>query len=194
MAINPDPKPGRWLLPLVVLGMMLFTFVFVSRLPGSEPAATTSPTSPTDSTQPSGSSTPDTTTGTTLPADPALTAYREAITPLGTQMSSLQTEMATVNAGWDADPKQLTAAETQTRLTAVRDQAAALAAALGQITPPVGLETQHATLADAANRAAAEANNTLSGFTSAPGPEQRRAGAVAFDAAATDFLAALATI
>ena len=29
MALNADPKPGRWILPLVVLGMVAFTYFFV---------------------------------------------------------------------------------------------------------------------------------------------------------------------
>ncbi len=194
MAVNPDPKPGRWLLPLVVLGMMLFTFVFVSRLPGSEPVATTQPPSSSETTEPNGGTTPDTTTGTTVEADPALAAYRDSLAPLATQMGELQTEMATVNEGWDADPKELTAAETQSRLTALRDQAVALAASVGELTPPVGLETQHAAVADAANRASAEATNALRGFTSSPGPDDRRAAAAAFDDAASDFLAAVEAI
>ena len=33
MAFNPDPKPGRWILPLVVLGMIAFTYFFVRELP-----------------------------------------------------------------------------------------------------------------------------------------------------------------
>ena len=32
MMRNPDPKPGRWVLPLVVLGMVLFTWVWIDRL------------------------------------------------------------------------------------------------------------------------------------------------------------------
>ena len=50
MAINPDPKPGRWILPLVVLGMVAFTYFFVRALPsGSEEGATDTTIAASDS-------------------------------------------------------------------------------------------------------------------------------------------------
>lgn len=191
MALNPDPRPGRWLLPLVVLGMVLFTYVFVNRLPGVEPAveAATESTSTTGVTTDSSS-----TTQTTTAPDPALTAYREALTPLAEQAVGFQTEMAAVNAAWDADPKEIDAAGAKTRLTALRDATAGWAAQVGGLTAPVGLETQQTALVDAANRAAAEAQKALDGFVSAPGPDQRRAAAAAFDTAINDFLAAVAAV
>lgn len=192
MADNSDPRPGRWLLPLVVLGMMLFTFVFVTRLPGSEATPTTSPTIETTATTDNTTSTDITaTTGST---DPILEAYREALGALAGQMLGFQQEMAAVNAAWDATPKQIQPAETRDRLTAVRDDVATWAAAVGQISVPVGLESSQAQIADAANRALQAANDVLDGWVSSPGPEDRRAGAAAFDAAANDFAAAVAAV
>lgn len=191
MANNPDPRPGRWLLPLVVLGMMLFTFVFVTRLPGAEPVTTTTiPDGGATTTTLPGS----TTVATTIPTDPALQIYRDALAALASELAAFQTEMIAVNEGWDADPKTLDAATTKARLTALRDQTAAWAAAVGQLTVPVGLETNQATIADAANRAAAAAESALTGFTSAPGPEQRREAVTAFATAVTDFSAAVASV
>ncbi len=191
MALNPDPRPGRWLLPLVVLGMVLFTYVFVSRLPGIEPAATgTTLTGSTDTT----TATTTGSTTTTAAADPALVAYREALVPLRDQATGFQTEMAAVNAGWDADPKEFDAAEAKSRLTALRDATAGWASQVAGLTAPVGLETQQTALTDAATRAAAEAQAALDGFTSSPGPEQRQAAAVAFDEAISAFLATIAAI
>src|SRR3970040_1221947 len=40
MAVNPDPKPGRWILPLVILGMVAFTYFFVRSLPEASPDTT----------------------------------------------------------------------------------------------------------------------------------------------------------
>ena len=63
---NPDPKPGRWVLPIVVLGMVAFTWFFVQRLspdeiPEDEPPSTT--TSTTTTAAPSAT--------TAAPGDPA---------------------------------------------------------------------------------------------------------------------------
>jgi GH24 family phage-related lysozyme (muramidase) len=191
MAINPDPRPGRWLLPLVVLGMMLFTFVFVTRLPGAEPVVTTSPPGDNSTTTaPLGS----TTVATTVPIDPALQTYRDALTALATELAGFQTEMIAVNEGWDADPKTIDAATAKSRLTALRDQTATWAAAIGQLTVPVGMEANQAAIAEAANRAAAAAESALTGFTSAPGPEQRRQAVTDFSAASTDFTAAVSAV
>lgn len=190
MANNPDPRPGRWLLPLVVLGMMLFTFVFVTRLPGTEPVTTTTlPEGETTTTVPG-----STTVASTVPTDPALQTYRDALAALASELANFQVEMTAVNAGWDADPKTIDAAAAKARLTALRDQTASWAAAVGQLTVPVGLEANQAAIADAANRAAGAAESTLSGFTSAPGPEQRREAVAAFATAVTDFSAAVSAV
>jgi GH24 family phage-related lysozyme (muramidase) len=191
MANNPDPRPGRWLLPLVVLGMMLFTFVFVTRLPGTEPVtSTTTPDGGATTTTLPGS----TTVASTVPTDPALQTYRDALAALSSELAAFQAEMTAVNEGWDADPKTIDAATAKARLTALRDQTATWAAAVGQLTVPVGLETNQATIAEAANRAAAAAESALTGFTSAPGPEQRRDAVIAFATAVTDFSAAVAGV
>lgn len=191
MANNPDPRPGRWLLPLVVLGMMLFTFVFVTRLPGTEPVtSTTTPDGGATTTTLPGS----TTVASTVPTDPALQTYRDALAALSSELAAFQAEMTAVNEGWDADPKTIDAATAKARLTALRDQTATWAAAVGQLTVPVGLEANQATIAEAANRAAAAAESALTGFTSAPGPEQRREAVTAFATAVTDFSAAVAAV
>jgi hypothetical protein len=59
MALNPDPKPGRWILPLVVLGMVAFTYFFVRALPegAEEPSDTT--VSASDTTFPGTDTSPD---------------------------------------------------------------------------------------------------------------------------------------
>lgn len=192
MADNPDPRPGRWLLPLVVLGMMLFTFVFVTELPGSESVSTTQPaTASTETTEASPSTD---VTEPTVNADPALQAYKDGLTALGTQLAAYQLEMAEVNAAWDATPQQIEAADIRLRLTTLRDNVATWASAVGEIVVPVGLESTQAIAADAASRAATAADDTLDGWVSSPGPEDRRAGVAAFEVAANDFAAAVAGI
>jgi GH24 family phage-related lysozyme (muramidase) len=171
--------------------MMLFTFVFVTRLPGTEPVtSTTVPDGGATTTTFPGS----TTVATTVPTDPALQTYRDALAALSSELAAFQAEMIAVNEGWDADPKTIDAATASARLTALRDQTATWAAAVGQLAVPVGLETNQAAIAEAANRAAAAAESARSGFTSAPGPEQRREAVIAFATAVTDFSAAVAAV
>ena len=40
MTFSTDPKPGRWILPLIILAMVGFTYVFVSSLEEQVPAET----------------------------------------------------------------------------------------------------------------------------------------------------------
>ena len=74
-----DPKPGRWILPLVIIGMVIFTYVFVGNIRDN-----TQPTDidislgsgSTDTTQPdSTGSTPSTTQPIGVVVDAVLSAY-----------------------------------------------------------------------------------------------------------------------
>ena len=86
MAVNPDPRPGRWLLPLVVLGMVLFTYVFVRTLPGADADVVDLDNGTTSSTTTTvAASDPESTTTTTQPLDAETTAYLDA---LGARLSS----------------------------------------------------------------------------------------------------------
>jgi uncharacterized protein YukE len=66
---NPDPKPGRWILPLIIIGMVGFTYFFVSSLPTPEPEGTTSTSAAVTTTTGSGTSSSEPTTTTTLASD-----------------------------------------------------------------------------------------------------------------------------
>ena len=61
MAVNPDPKPGRWILPWS-FGMIAFTYFFVRSLPEASPD-TTLAAGDTTSTTVGGGDGPTTTTG-----------------------------------------------------------------------------------------------------------------------------------
>ena len=86
MARNPDPKPGRWILPLIIVGMVGFTYLFtnsidtVPEVPDNEATAST------------------TTTSTTEPGDetPTETQGAEALPPL---LAELPTERTGPPAG-----------------------------------------------------------------------------------------------
>ena len=56
---NPDPKPGRWILPVVILAMMGFAWLFIN-------AADDPTVSASDTTSPSGDGGTATTTTTVV--------------------------------------------------------------------------------------------------------------------------------
>jgi hypothetical protein len=77
---NYDPKPGRWMLPLVVLAMVAFTYLFVRELPSAAQG------SENDGSTTTGASTTtigdDTTTSQPVILDEATMAYPIALAPI----------------------------------------------------------------------------------------------------------------
>ena len=93
MASN-DPKHGRWILPLIIGGMVLLTYTFVSSLePADDPegSSTTSeppfPTTPTSST-------------TTVPVEFA--AFLVTLDVFESQAQSFGDQVQSINDDWDA--------------------------------------------------------------------------------------------
>ena len=98
-----DPKPGRWILPLVVLALIAFTWVFVDALPPtSEDAPATLST--TDAPRPAETTTTQTpvdTTTTTSTIPPEVAALLTAADLIGDEAARLLTEAEEINAAWE---------------------------------------------------------------------------------------------
>ena len=82
-----DPKHGRWILPLVVLALVLFTYTFVNNLPPAETPTTTTVAAAdrTTTTEP-----PEETTTTTLA--PEIIAFAATVDGLTAQADTLQAD------------------------------------------------------------------------------------------------------
>lgn len=91
-----DPKHGRWVLPLVVVGLIAFTVVFVRALPAADVAQSTTTTSSTTTT-----TTPSSTTTTTLPAD--VRAFLNEVDRFRTTTQDLRDQLNALNSQWEAD-------------------------------------------------------------------------------------------
>jgi hypothetical protein len=183
MAVNPDPKPGRWILPLVILGMIAFTYFFVSSLPEGSPT-TTLALGPTTTTVPG--------TGTTLPgtgttAPDATQAYLDELDAVNAELQLLVTEMVTVNDGFDADPRTVEFDDAEARLEALSTDAQGLADRVGALTPPAGLETNHLALVSAIDFCAGAAADAIAGLRSTDDGQQRADAVEAFTTSATGF-------
>lgn len=180
MAMNPDPKPGRWILPLVIIGMIAFTYYFVRELPDAAPGTTIA--GPTSTTA------PDDTTTTTEPEplDPVVQAYVDETDEINTQLQLLRTDLVATNTGFDASPREVEYPDAVTRFTTVRDETNALLVRFDALTAPEGIEDNHTALRAALEGAAQAAARALSGLTSADPGTIRRAGVQDYvDAAAT---------
>ncbi len=104
MARSTDPRHGIWILPLVIVGMVGATAVFVNALnPGDIPEGTGSTVTSTvtgvgaDSTTTTLPGT--TTTSTTLPAD--VQAYVDIMNAVAADATSLVERATSINASWD---------------------------------------------------------------------------------------------
>ena len=191
MAVNSDPRPGRWLLPLVILGMVLFTYVFVQALPAADSegndlstgAETTTTTVPSDDT---------TTTSTTEPValDPSVQAFLDLVTNQEIALTGFQTEMATINGQWDAAERTVTYPQTEAALTDLAARVRTWAQDVAVVVAPLGLEGVHTVLSAAAAEAANAAEAVVAGLQSSDTGEARRAALDSFDQAVRAFTAA----
>jgi hypothetical protein len=196
MVTNPDPKPGRWILPLVVLGMVAFTYFFVRELPtGVDDPVIPATTLPSDTTLPEGPDPEDPTAATAPPgvADPAAQAYLEGVDGVYASLLELQVEMAAINSGFDADPREVEYADAVARLRTLGDDAEDLLDAIDALTPPEALTADHDAIRTAVATAAGAADDALAGLQSTDDGTQRRNAIAAFDQAVADLENAVAS-
>ena len=202
MVSNPDPRPGRWVLPLVVLGMILFTWVWVNRL---EPPAveitsgasgTTRPTTATSaavedtSAGDGGTETTEETTPTTL-LPPEIEVYLTNLAEDKTALAALVEELNAVNDAWENRAETgVTFAETEAGMVAASERAVVFSEAVELHRPPedvAGLTDAHQRVYESAAAVAEAAANALAGLRAPDTGELRRAAVVEFRAAAASF-------
>lgn len=93
MARNPDPKHGRWILPVIIAAMVILTYTFVNSLePAEEVDGTDTTVVPPFPTVP--------TTTTTLPAD--IQAFMVTMDLFENQARAFLDEINRVNDLWEA--------------------------------------------------------------------------------------------
>jgi hypothetical protein len=101
--VYSDPRHGRWILPLIIVGMVILTYTFVNSIepaespagPGtSEPPFTTAPTSPT----------------TTLP--PAIAQFLVTLDIFENQVGVFASEVNQVNTRWETRENNLATTRT----------------------------------------------------------------------------------
>ena len=184
MAVKPDPKPGRWILPLVILAMVAFTYFFVGALTEASP----------DTTLVAGPDTtvPDT-SDTTEPAgnvgivDDTTQAYLDELDAVNAILQVLDTEMIAVNDGFDTDPREIEYSDAESRLEVVANDTLALADQVTALVVPAGLEDNHQSVVSAITLCADAAAETLSGIRSSDTGQLRRAAVAAYTSSAGDF-------
>ena len=159
MAQNPDPKWGRWILPLVIVGMVLATFAFVNSLePGTVPDSGTS--APAAATSTTTTTAPTSTTTTTLA--PAVAAYLADVEALVAEADGLLDRARTINNDWD--DRTATFADTRDALEVLATDTSDFDARVQAAAIVPELEASHLALNDAAAGMATAATGMVTGL------------------------------
>lgn len=189
MTLNADPKPGRWILPLVVVGMVAFTFFFVSALqpaedePDESGGASGATTSTTVAISDDGDgSAPD----DTLPTD--VQAFVDEVTAQEAAAAQIEADMVETNRAWDADEVSFSA--TVDAIEAIIGETQAFRDDVELPGPPTGypeLADGHSDMLAAATDMVVNAEAVLTGLRAPDTGEARRAALSDFQGSVDQF-------
>ena len=179
---NEDPKPGRLVLPLVLIGMIATTYTFINRVATSnnleiEPSVEQVTDEPeqvpvTEDTT--------TTTTTTLPAE--VVTYLEEISSEKIQSIDLATKVLEANDKWDNE--DITYQEAKDEFANFIEDAQQFVETVSEPGPPstfAGLIKSHEELKSLADLIYADTEELLEGLTSSDTGERRSAALDSFN-------------
>lgn len=178
-----DPKHGRWILPLVVLALVAFTYTFVNNLPPA-PSPTSSTVVGEDTTTTTVPT--DETTTTALPDD--VVAFMSTADTLAATSATLSETAQSIN---DEYPDVTGYGDTRDRLSELKQQTADFVTEVEGVTvPDTATESW-----DDVNTAAAvmrnAADDMLDGLVNTSGSEKRLSALDQYKEAVTAFTQAI---
>ena len=178
---NPDPKPGRIVLPLVLIGMIATTYTFINRVATNNDINIVAEETPVETiAEVVVEDTSTTTTSTTLPDN--YVAYLEEITAEKIQATELGKEVLEANENWD--DKTLTYQEAKDEFRAFIATAEQFVSTVSDPGPPneyANLVTSHEELKTLVNLIYLDTVELLAGLESSDTGEQRAAALDAFN-------------
>ena len=178
---NPDPKPGRIVLPLVLIGMIATTYTFINRVATNNDINIIAEETPVETVaEVVVEDTSTTTTSTTLPDN--YVAYLEEITAEKIQATELGKEVLEANENWD--DKTVTYQEAKDEFRAFIATAEQFVSTVSDPGPPnefANLVTSHEELKTLVNLIYLDTVELLSGLESSDTGEQRAAALDAFN-------------
>ena len=175
---NPDPKPGRLILPLVLIGMIATTYTFINRVATQNDLELVESEEVIEeiSTEPVEETTTSTSTTTTIPED--VVKYLEEITGEKIQAIELGKKVLETNQRWD--DKATTYQEAQQEFQEFIDDFANFVIVFTEPGPPVvqsNLKSSHDELVILVNLIYEDTQELLEGLT-APDTGERRTAAL----------------
>ena len=170
---NPDPKPGRIVLPLVLIGMIATTYTFINRVATNNDINIVAEETPVETiAEVVVEDTSTTTTSTTLPDN--YVAYLEEITAEKIQATELGKEVLEANENWD--DKTVTYQEAKDEFRAFITTAEQFVSTVSDPGPPneyANLVTSHEELKTLVNLIYLDTVELLAGLESSDTGEQR---------------------
>ena len=178
---NPDPKPGRIVLPLVLIGMIATTYTFINRVATNNDINIVAEETPVETiAEVVVEDTSTTTTSTTLPDN--YVAYLEEITAEKIQATELGKQVLEANENWD--DKTVTYQEAKDEFRAFIATAEQFVSTVSDPGPPneyANLVTSHEELKTLVNLIYLDTVELLAGLESSDTGEQRAAALDAFN-------------
>jgi hypothetical protein len=185
---NSDPKPGRIVLPLVLIGMIATTYTFINRVAtNNNLEIVTEVTTVETVTEEATEDTTTTSTTTTLPEN--YVAYLEEITAEKIQATELGKKVLEANQNWD--DKTITYQEAKQEFAAFIEDAEEFVITVTEPGPPneyANLVTSHEELKTLVNIIAEDTVELLAGLESSDKGEQRAAALDSFNKNLDQFI------
>ncbi|MBT8212544.1 MAG: hypothetical protein KJN71_05295 [Acidimicrobiia bacterium] len=183
-----DPKPGRWLLPIVVVALIGFTAVFVQQLSPGEVEGGTTTTTTLAAGGTTTTTTAATTTTTSIPA--ATQAFITAADGYSGDANTLLADAKEINQQWDDRDVGLSA--IRATLEEITISSTTLADTVKATEAPDNATDEWADVETAVDEIATGAAAMQTGLESADTGEARREALVEYEAAVGQFRSALA--
>ena len=184
---NEDPKPGRLVLPLVLIGMIATTYTFINRVATSNDLEiNTTPEEIVETIEPDIVEEEVTTTTTTLPGE--VVTYLEEISSEKIQSIDLATKVLEANDRWDND--EVSYQEAKDEFADFILDAEQFLTTVSEPGPPstfAGLIKSHEELKALSELIYADTQELLEGLTSSDTGERRSAALESFNNNINEF-------
>lgn len=177
-----DPKHGRWILPLVIGGLVLFTYLFVNALPPApvDVAATTTTTAEGGGDGGGGGG-----DGTTTTAASGDTEFLAVIDDYASRTASLATQAQTINDDYDSEAADF--ATTRDAMIELQSSTDELVAEITAQEVPDAASAAWADVITPSNALSTAAAEMLDGLVNTAGSEKRLAELANYETAAADM-------
>ena len=186
---NPDPKPGRIVLPLVLIGMIATTYTFINRVSTNNNLEIVADETPVETVAEETSTEDTTTTSTTTTLPDNYVAYLEELTAEKIQATELGKNVLEANDNWDN--KSVTYQEAKDEFKAFIATAEQFVITVTDPGPPneyANLVTSHEELKTLVNLVYLDTVELLAGLESSDTGEKRAAALDSFNKNLDQFI------